>query len=266
MSFIANEDHYESGLIFVENEGVGHVSFDPNGPAAIDPIIVMEDLQAILGEMKIAKTVKVLIISIGGDGVDFDTNVMGVGGMSTETAEYFSLLCSDVYKQLAQLQKPTIAAVDGDCFGMGLELVLHCDIRVASEESRFGLTGMNFGLAPNGTGLARLAQLVGESHARMMGITGAMVSADRGFVMGFVTNVLPEKDYKAGVNMLATHLSSLSQTAIRETKKIMDVFPILQSAALSKQSAEALGRCIEDEAQEKPSLEFEFSGENATVH
>jgi len=266
MSVAANEDQYESGLRFIEHEGVGHISFDPKGRGTIDPIVVMEDMLSILTEMKIARSVKVVVLSIGGDDADFDTNVLGVGGMSSETAQYFSLLCSDVYRHLAALPKPTIASVDGDCFGMGLELILHCDLRVVTDKSRFGLTGMNFGLAPNGAGLARLAQLVGESHARMMGLTGAMVSADRAFVMGFVTNVLAQKDYKAGVNMLATHLSSLSETALRETKEMIDIMPILEHASLGQQSASALGKCVSAQSHEKPRYEVEFNLEGATVH
>lgn len=266
MSIAVNEDRYESGLRFVEHEGVGHVSFDPEGRGTIDPIVVMEDLLSILSEMKIARSIKVLVLSIGGEGAHFDTNVLGVGGMSTETAQYFSLLCSDVYRHLASLPKPTIAAVDGDCFGMGLELILHCDLRVVTDNSRFGLTGMNFGLAPNGAGLARLAQLVGESHARMMGLTGAMVSADRAFVMGFVTNVLAQQDFKAGVNMLSTHLSSLSETALRETKELIDTFPILEHASLGQQSADALGKCVSAKSQKTPQYEVEFDLEGATVH
>lgn len=266
MSLAANVDEYDSGLQFIEHEGVGHISFGSEGRGIIDPILIMEDLLSILNEMKIARSVKVLVLSIGGEGTQFDTNVLGVGGMSTETAQYYSLLCSDVYRHLASLPKPTIAAVEGDCFGMGLELILHCDLRVVTDQSRFGLTGMNFGLAPNGAGLARLAQLVGESHARMMGLTGAMVSADRAFVMGFVTNVLAEKDFKAGVNMLSTHLASLSETALRETKELIDTFPILEHAHLGQQSAEALGKCISAKSADKAGYEMEFDLEGATVH
>jgi enoyl-CoA hydratase/carnithine racemase len=270
MSFVTNEDRYDSGLVFVESEGVGRISFDPDGRAALDPILVMEDLQAILSEMRIAKTVKSIVISIGGDGVEFDTNVLSISGMSVETAEYFSILCTDVYRQLSTLHQTTIAAVDGDCFGMGLELILHCDLRVASQASRFGLTGINFGLAPNGSGLARLSQLIGESHARMMGLTGAMISADRSFVMGFVTNVLPEGDFKAGVNMLATHLASLSSVAIAETKKMLLVLPADQVGFLGKQSAKALGRCLEAETETREDTEtvaaLNVGREDATIH
>ena len=146
-------------------------------------------------------------------------------------------------------------------------IALQCDLRVSCAGARFGLTGMNFGLTPNGQAIRTLRNLVGESHARMMGLTGAMISADRGFVMGFVTNVLEDADFESGVSVLVNHLAGMSRIAISETKKILNTASDAEARSITDAGARALARCLgEDEGDAAKAQLFDLDPRKATVH
>ncbi len=242
---------------------------DAPGGQPVSQLAVMEELATWLEKVRRDASINVIVLNIGESGFDFGTDVEQVSGMSLAEAQRLSKLCSEVYGLLSSLDRPTIASISGECFGIGLELALHCDMRIACEGARFGLTGMNFGLVPNGMAVRRLTRLVGESHARMMALTGAVISADRAFVIGFVTNVLDTRDFEAGVNLLANHMVQMSPVAISETKKILDISFEDQVGSLPTWSARALARCITSDQVSDPDqgdtlLDLERA--DATIH
>lgn len=230
------------------------------------PFNVMEDLLMALDQVDADPSIRVLVLSFADGGYDFGTDVLDLSNLLPEEAERFSNLATGVYQRISNLEIPTLSAIRGDCFGIGFEISVQCDLRVACTGSRFGLTGMNFGLTPNGQAIRSLRSLVGESHARMMGLTGAMISADRGFVMGFVTNVLESSDFESGVNVLTNHLAGMSRIAISETKKILKSVASDDRAAITATSARALARCIDEDPEASKAKLFELDPGNATVH
>lgn len=266
MSIIENSHGFASGLSVDEDEGILTISLASKDETNAGPIVLLDDFLTALDFIDSFPSARAIVLNIADGGFDFDAGTADVNRLSPEEAEVFSLKCSLIYRRLKGLQRPVIAAVSGDCFGIALELVLHCDLRIASTSARFGLTGMNFGLAPNGAAVARLIQLIGESHARMMSLTGAMISAERAFVMGFVTNVLNDKDFDAGVSVLSRHLAAMSPVAISETKKILVIANSDRSEGVSDVSAKALSRCIEEGNDKRSYRMSDRTDANETVH
>lgn len=230
------------------------------------PFNVMEDLLVALDRVDGDPSIRVLVLSFADGGYDFGTDVLDLSNLLPDEAARFSDLATNVYQRIGNLEIPTLSAIRGDCFGIGFEISVQCDLRVACAGSRFGLTGMNFGLTPNGAAIRSLRSLVGESHARMMGLTGAMISADRGFVMGFITNVLENADFDAGVNVLTNHLAGMSRIAIAETKKILKSLTTGDRAEITATSARALARCIDEDSEASQVKLFELDPGKATVH
>jgi enoyl-CoA hydratase len=87
--------------------------------------------------------------------------------------------------------KPFIAAVNGFALGAGCELALACDIRLASQNARFGQPETKLGLIPGFGGTQRLPRLVGKGRALEILLTGEMISADEAFRIGLVNQVVP---------------------------------------------------------------------------
>src|ERR671939_32577 len=93
--------------------------------------------------------------------------------------------------------KPVIAMINGFCLGGGCELALSCDIRVASEKARFGQPEINLGIIPGGGGTQRLTNLVGESKAMELILTGEMIDAQTALALGLVNRVVPHEELEA---------------------------------------------------------------------
>ena len=122
-------------------------------------------------------------------------------------------------KPISKLDQPVIAAISGDAIGQGLELALACDIRIASETSRFGLPEIKAGLIPWDGGTQRLSRLVGKSKALEMILTGEIIDAQEALRIGLVHKVVPNKDLTEVTMKMAKEMASKGPIALRYTKE-----------------------------------------------
>jgi 2-oxoglutaroyl-CoA hydrolase len=119
--------------------------------------------------------------------------------------------------------RPVVAAVDGYCFGVGLELVLSCDIRLATERSEFALPEINLGMIPGSGGTQRLARLIGLSRAKYHILTAKRISAAAAHDWGLVAELHADREALDGaVEALVTKLIAFSPAALRTAKEVLD--------------------------------------------
>jgi enoyl-CoA hydratase len=91
---------------------------------------------------------------------------------------------------VASLKQPVIAAIRGDALGLGLELALACDIRIACENARFGLPHIRQGKMPSDGGTQRLPRLIGQSKAMQMILTGESIDAKEACRWGLINRIV----------------------------------------------------------------------------
>jgi crotonobetainyl-CoA hydratase len=115
--------------------------------------------------------------------------------------------------------KPLIAAVNGVALGGGFETALACDLVIASQTASFGLTEPRVGLFAAAGGVHRLARQVPLKQAMGLLLTGAVVSADEGYRLGFVTEVVPPDDLMASAERWAHDIQQCSPTGVQLTKE-----------------------------------------------
>ncbi|MFG1463701.1 enoyl-CoA hydratase-related protein [Xanthobacter sp. DSM 24535] len=130
--------------------------------------------------------------------------------------------------------KPIIAAVNGIAFGGGFEMVLACDIAVASERASFALPEPKFGLAAVSGGLHRLPRQIGLKHAMGMILTGRRVDAQEGLKLGFLNEVVPAGEEMAAAMRWAQEICRCSPASIRASKEAV-------LAGLDRTLARAIG-------------------------
>lgn len=99
------------------------------------------------------------------------------------------------WERLKRVQKPIVAAVSGFCLGGGCELMMHCDIVVASETARFGQPEINIGVMPGAGGTQRLTRAIGKACAMDMVLTGRFLSAHEALAMGLISRVVPVEHF-----------------------------------------------------------------------
>ena len=120
------------------------------------------------------------------------------------------------------LPQPTIAVVNGFAFGGGTELMLACDLRVAADDARFGLTEVTLAIIPGAGGTQRLPRLVGKSRAKDLILTGRRVDATEAHSMGLVNRVCPSADLHDEARALAAQIAANGPVAVRAAKRAVD--------------------------------------------
>ncbi len=118
--------------------------------------------------------------------------------------------------------KVVIAAVNGYALGGGCELALACDLRIASENAKFGLPEATLGVMAGYGGTQRLSRLVGPGRAKYIMFSGAMMSAAEACAWGLVEKVYPADTLMEEVKALALKISSMGPVAIRGCKNAVD--------------------------------------------
>ena len=123
-----------------------------------------------------------------------------------------------------RITKPIVAAINGHAIGGGLELALACDIRIASEEAKFGVFEVRYGLHQGDGGIVRLVAIAGLATALDLSLTGREVTVEEAYRLRLVNKIVPREDLIATAEQYATMIISNSQQAIRSAKEtILDV-------------------------------------------
>ena len=124
--------------------------------------------------------------------------------------------------QLEELDKITIAAVDGYAVGGGLEITMACDFVIATERAKWGMPEVDVGITPGWGGTTRLARLIGRRLTKEINLLGALHSAGRAVDIHLWNRVVPDDQLDREVEGLLTVLRSKNQQAIRQLKFIIN--------------------------------------------
>ena len=125
----------------------------------------------------------------------------------------------DFRQVMDRCPQPIIAAIRGYAFGGGLEMALACDIRVAGDDAKLGLTEIDLAIIPGGGGTQRLPRLLGRGKALEMILTGARIGADEALRIGLVERVVPAADVQKAALELARTIASKAPVALRYAKE-----------------------------------------------
>jgi enoyl-CoA hydratase len=184
---------------------------DPPGMARLSG-----ELTEICAEINWDEEVRVVVLAGSGDSsfsLETDLN-KPVSGTGDGEMKIFS-----VSEPIAKVDRPVIAAIQGDALGPGLELALACDLRIATETSRFGLSQIKTGLIPWNGGTQRLPRLVGRGKALEMVLTGETMDAREAHRVGLVNKIVPPQELMSIVMSMAREMASKGSIALRYTKE-----------------------------------------------
>ena len=131
-----------------------------------------------------------------------------------EVAQKYNIAAS-----VAGIEKPVIAAINGDALGEGLELALACDIRIASQNAHFGFPEVASGLIPSGGGTQRLPRIVGKGKALELILTAEIINAAEALEIGLVTKVVLAESLISEVDVLAKAIASKAPISLRYIKE-----------------------------------------------
>ena len=165
-------------------------------------------------------------------------------------------LTQTIYTQsraIGVMTKPTIAAIRGYCVGGGLEMALACDLRVAAEDAKLGLTEVKRGLIPGAGGTQRLTRAVGITKALEICLTGDTVSGSEAQRLGLVNIAVPGTDVMKAAEDLAGRIlkgAPMSVMFIKEAIKKGIELPLEEGLRLEADLSALVG--MTDDAKEGP--------------
>ncbi|MET0233280.1 MAG: enoyl-CoA hydratase-related protein [Kibdelosporangium sp.] len=169
-----------------------------------------------------AEQARVLLIqggehfSAGADISEFSTLRSGADG-----ATRYSDAVHAAERAIAEFPKPTIAVINGFCIGGGCEIALACDLRIAADDARFGITPAKLGIVYSFTSTKQLVDAVGKAWAKQILFTGEIVDAATALRIGLVNELHPAADLPARAKQLAETIVSRSQVSLNGAKTIV---------------------------------------------
>lgn len=204
-------------------DGVARVTFDrPRRLNAFNEQMSAE-LTRVADALGSDDRVRVVVLRGAGD------NFMGGADISMlqewaklERAELRErLLAGFSPSMLERLPQPVIAAVDGYALGMGCEVSLACDLRLATTRAQFGLPEITLGVIPGAGGSQRLPRLIGRTRAARVILTASRIPAQDALEWGLVNAVVPPEELDAAVDEQVAALLRLSPLALRRAKECL---------------------------------------------
>ena len=194
-----------------------------NRPAVLNALSLQMLTELYEAVDDVAKDESIRAVVITGAGRGFcsggDVNVVGEEGQWSPF--YFhdrSKRFHKIIKNITDMEKPVIAAVNGPAAGGGWEIALACDIRIASENAKFGVAYVKMGLLPEQGAIYFLPRLVGLGWAKLFCFTGDLIDARQAEQIGMVEKAVPVSDFDAYVKNLAQKLANMPTRAIGMAK------------------------------------------------
>lgn len=174
---------------------------------------------AALEELRNDDSVRVLVITGAGEKSFIAGADISEFAGHTPVTQRNVFLDKTFFNSIDIFPKPVIAMINGFCLGGGCELALACDLRIASENARFGQPEINLGIMPGGGGTQRLTNLIGEGRAMEMILTGDMIDAPTAEKFGLINHVYPLAELEAKTLELASKIAEKAPIALQLCKE-----------------------------------------------
>jgi len=207
-------------IIYTEKDHIAQITLNrPDVDNAINQQLAQE-LEEVCQQINQDENIYVVIITGAGDkafccGSELEQAVSSVKPRDV-SARY------SVATAIASIDRPVIAAINGDALGQGLELVLSCDIRLTLSRARFGFPQVALGLIPSDGGTQRLPRIVGKGKALELILTAETITAEEAFDIGLVNKVVKKENLASEVEALAKTIASKGPIALRYIKEAVN--------------------------------------------
>jgi len=199
-------------VIITEQDGILEVVL--NRPEKYNAIsdAMLELLREAVNRFGARRELRVMLIRAVGKyftaGVEISPEISPeVEGSTLDGRRWYRTKFHQLFDEIEAIEKPVVAAHQGNCLGGGLELSLSCDFRLAAASARYGLPEIDIGALPGSGGVSRLTRIAGPHWARWLVMAGEQVSAAEGLSMGFVHAVYADAEFETRVRDFCAKLA-----------------------------------------------------------
>jgi enoyl-CoA hydratase len=212
MSFVKYEQQGQVGIVTIDRE------------KALNALnsAVLDDLKAVIDGVDLDTTRCLIITGAGQKSFVAGADIGEMSKLTKAEGEAFGKKGNDIFRQIETLPIPVIAAVNGFALGGGCELSMSCDIRICSENARFGQPETGLGITPGFGGTQRLMRIIPVGMAKEMVYAGTQIKAPRALELGLVNAVYPIEELMPAALKLANKIAGNAPIAVRACKKAMN--------------------------------------------
>src|SRR5215204_1663189 len=217
----AETSHADGKILQRISDGVGVITFNNPAKRNAMSLEMWEGLGQALVELRDNPEVRVVILVGAGDKAfvsGADISQFEKTRHNAAASEEYSKRSEAQRALLASYPKPTIACIRGFCLGGGMQVAMLTDIRLASDNSQFGIPAAKLGIAYGYDGLKNLVSLVGPSWARLIMYTGMRIDSAEALRIGLVDRVLPDSELWGATMEIARTISGNAPLAIQAAK------------------------------------------------
>jgi 2-oxoglutaroyl-CoA hydrolase len=187
-------------------------------PLNVVSMLQREQLRLVFEALDEDARVRVIVLRSVGEHFSSGGNI---GGFMEATPEKVSKLAWNIASP-ARCSKPVIVANRGYCFGVGFELSLACDFRIASETALYSLPEQRLGQIPGSGGSARLQKMIGITRTKDMVMRSKRISARQALDWGIITECVPDAELEKATDRLVDELRTFAPLAQRTAKKLLN--------------------------------------------
>lgn len=204
-------------------------------------VVTLQQRASMAGALRmLERDPRVRVIVLRGAGGNFSSGG-DIKGFLEATPEEVSQLARHV-RTPQEISKPVIAAIEGYCFGVGLELALACDFRIVSEGARLALPEQRIGMIPGSGGSIRLLHMIGIARTKDMTMRSRRVAGPEAHAWGIAVACVPDDGLEAATATLVEELRGVSPLAQRTLKRLLNTAQHASVDAGIEMEGEAYGR------------------------
>ncbi len=174
----------------------------------------LEQLDQLLTTAKSDSQTKAILLTGKGKAFSAGADIRRLAECDALAGYEFALMGQSVFHKLEDMGKPSLAAVNGYCFGGGCELAMSASLRMASTNAVFGQPEIKLGVIPGYGGTQRLARLIGKGRAIDLCLTGRSIDAQTALDWGLVTEIAPCEDLQFRAMSLLKELAMMPAVAM----------------------------------------------------
>ncbi len=232
-------------LVFESDGPIARITLNRPEVTNALSIRLSDDLTRAVEYLRDTQDIKVVVIS--GAGGNFcsgdDLTEMGAGqwGDANQVMRRVRLY-QHMANTLEELDKVTIAAVDGYCVGGGLEITMACDFVICTDRVKWGMPEVDWGITPGWGGTTRMARLIGRRMTKEVNLLGALHPARRGVELGLFNRVVPTAELNAETQKLIDLLLTKNQQGVRQLKFMIN--KNVEADLYTAQGFEAMGAAL----------------------
>jgi enoyl-CoA hydratase len=217
----AEKSHADGKILQSSADGIGIVTFNNPEKRNAMSLEMWEGVGSALIELRDDPGTRVVILRGAGDKAfvsGADISQFEKTRHNAQASEEYSKRSAAQRALLADFPKPVIASIRGFCMGGGMQVAMSADIRIAAEDSQFGIPAAKLGIAYGFDGLKHLVSLVGPSWARLLMFTGMRIHSSEAVRIGLVDRVVPDAELWDATMEIARTISGNAPLAIKAAK------------------------------------------------